>query len=119
MARRRSAQAHALSRLRGLCEKSSAPLRGEFLRWVPDRLPLRFAALQASGKARLRVWAQLSPPLSRAHAAKAECDPGPGARLRREAAPNSTRTSSTGRGDKCRGLVEKPPERIFSGSPSA
>src|SRR5215207_9145441 len=87
MARRRSAQAHALSRLRGLCEKSSAPLRGEFLRWVPDRLPLRFAALQASGKARLRVWAQLSPPLSRAHAAKAECDPGPSARLRREAAP--------------------------------
>src|SRR5215218_1213045 len=81
MARRRSAQAHALSRLRGLCEKSSAPLRGEFLRWVPDRLPLRFAALQASGKARLRVWAQLSPPLSRAHAAKAECDPGPSARL--------------------------------------
>src|SRR5215217_8618917 len=91
MARRRSAQAHALSRLRGLCEKSSAPLRGEFLRWVPDRLPLRCAPLQASGKARLRVWAQLSPPLSRAHAAKAECDPGPSARLRREAAPNSFR----------------------------
>src|SRR5215216_4228826 len=61
------------------------------LRWVPDSLPLRFAALQASGKVRLTVWAQLSPLLSRAHAAKAECDPGPSARLRREAAPNSFR----------------------------
>src|SRR5215216_7839888 len=35
--------------------------------------------------------AQLSPLLFRAHAAKAECDPGPSARLRREAAPNSFR----------------------------
>src|SRR5829696_7190871 len=69
------------ARRRGLCEMSSAPLRGEFLRWVPDSLPLRFAALQASGKARLKVWAQLSPLLSRAHAAKAECEPGPSARL--------------------------------------
>jgi hypothetical protein len=34
--------------------RDSAPLRGEFLRWVPDSLPLRFAALQASGKALLR-----------------------------------------------------------------
>src|SRR4051812_49826735 len=59
------------------------------LRWVPDSLPLRFAPLQASGKARLRVWAQLSRLLSRAHAAKAECDPGPSARRCREAAPNS------------------------------
>jgi hypothetical protein len=40
------------SRKGGLWERGdSAPLRGEFLRWVPDRLPLRFAALQASGKA--------------------------------------------------------------------
>ena len=84
----------------GLCERcDSAPLRGEFLRWVPDRLPLRFAALQASGKARLKVWAQLSPPLSRAHAAKAECDPGPSARLRRKAAPNSFRRGLQRRGE--------------------
>jgi len=37
----------------------SAPLRGEFLRWVPDRLPLRFAPLQASGKALLRERAPI------------------------------------------------------------
>src|SRR5215207_3309415 len=43
-------------------------------------------------------------PLSRAHAAKAECDPGPSARLRREAAPNSFR-----RGPSAARIVESPP----------
>src|SRR5215207_9661803 len=38
-----------------LCERrDSAPLRGRFLRWVPDTLPLRCAPLQASGKGLLR-----------------------------------------------------------------
>ncbi len=53
-------------------------------------------ALQASGKRRLGDQAQFPPLLSRAHAAKAECDPGPSARSRREAAPNFSQRSPTG-----------------------
>src|SRR5215207_4898745 len=98
MARRRSAQAQALSRLRGLCEKSSAPLRGEFLRWVPDRLPLRFAALQASGKARLTLWAQLSPPLSRAHAAKRNATRDPAQDSAAKRRQTHSQRSPSGRG---------------------
>src|SRR5215217_2926963 len=71
------------------------------LRWVPDRLPLRFAALQASGKALLRERAPISSAAFPGACSAAECDPGPSARSRREAAPNLTRSqrSPFGRGE--------------------
>src|SRR4051794_12039825 len=51
--------------------------------------PLRCAA--GVRERAVEGFAPIPPLLSRAHAAKAECDPGPSARLRREAAPNSFR----------------------------
>jgi hypothetical protein len=65
--------------LRDLPELSPSPtaarsseraLMASFSRWVPDSLPLRFAPLQASGKARLTVLGAALSTLSRAHAAK-------------------------------------------------
>src|SRR5829696_1219922 len=58
------------------------------LRWVPDRLPLRFAALQASGKAVERPSANSTLPGA---CSESGMRPGTRARLRREAAPNSFR----------------------------
>src|SRR5829696_432874 len=68
-------------------------------------------ALQASGKRRLGDQAQLSPLLSRAHAAKAECDPGPSARSRREAAPNSFREERGSRPPLPPGSAQPPQPR--------
>src|SRR6476620_5438637 len=95
MARRGSAQAHP-GPPSPACEASAqGEIRCRFAAssCAGSRIAFHFASLRyrLPGKARLMVWAQLSPLLSRAHAAKAECDPGPSARLRREAAPNSFR----------------------------
>src|SRR3954452_20080725 len=60
-------------------------------RWVPDSLPLRFAALQASGKGLLRDQAPIPSAAFPGACSEAECDPGPSARSCREAAPNSFR----------------------------
>src|SRR5215207_9181829 len=82
-------------------ESSSAPLRGGVLRWVPGRIPL---SLHAPGKAVERAAPKPSTALSRTPATQrsgVEGDPGPSARTRREAAPNSFRrglSSARGRG---------------------
>src|SRR4051794_30645218 len=62
------------------------------LRWVLDSLPLRFAALQASGKGLLRDQRQFHPPLSRAHAAKRNATRDPA----QEAAAKRRRTHFAG-----------------------
>src|SRR5215204_4094191 len=77
--------------------KGRASGASRVLRWVPDRLPLRFAALQASGKARLMVWAQLSPLLSRAHAAKRNATRGQRKKLPRSGAELISQRSRQGR----------------------
>ena len=79
----------SLSRLRDLCRISSAPLRGRVSRWVPGRIPL---SLHAPGKAVERAAPKPSTALSRTPSTQrsgVEGDPGPSARTRREAAPNS------------------------------
>src|SRR5215208_4576030 len=82
--------------------KGRASGASRVLRWVPDSLPLRFAALQASGKARLRVWAQLSPLLSRAHGAKRNATRDPRNKLPRSGAIDHScfAAVSTGRGGR-------------------
>src|SRR4051794_18856863 len=69
-----------------------------------------FGAALQSPRARLTGWAQLPPLLSRARAASAEWDPGPSARLRREAAPNSFRRGLLGTGIAvCRLILRQGP----------
>ena len=77
---------------------------------VAAELGTAFGAALQSPRARLTGWAQLPPLLSRARAAKAECDPGPSARLCREAAPNSCRRGLLGTGIAvCRLILRRGP----------
>src|SRR5215213_7944765 len=72
---------------------AAEPAEPSVLRPAPSPLPL-----SRSGEG----FAPSPPRLSRAHAAKAECDPGPSARLRRKAAPNSFRRGlRTREGEGC------------------
>ena len=63
----------------------------EFCSGLPDSLPLRFAPFQASGKARLRVWAGAPSTAFPGACSESGMRPGTQRTSCREAAPNSSR----------------------------